>query len=81
MTGPVCRVLHIDDDISLARLVQRKLERRGYAVEHAGSGQEGLARLARGGITVIALDHEMPGVTGPEILPALLARGAAPPVI
>jgi len=82
MTDPaVVRILYIDDDAALARLVQRKLERRGYAVECAANGQDGLARLERGGIAVVGLDHEMPGATGLDVLPALLARADAPPVI
>lgn len=75
------RLLYIDDDIALARLVQRKLGRRGYVVECATSGQEGLARVAQGGISVVGLDHEMPDAIGLDILPALLAGADAPPVV
>ncbi|SMF92076.1 Two-component sensor histidine kinase, contains HisKA and HATPase domains [Azospirillum oryzae] len=81
MTDPAVRILYIDDDAAMARLVQRRLERRGYAVEWAKDGQEGLERLERGGITVVGLDHEMPGATGLDILPTLLARENAPPVV
>ncbi|TWA61854.1 two-component sensor histidine kinase [Azospirillum baldaniorum] len=81
MTDPAVRILYIDDDVAMARLVQRKLERRGYAVECAQDGQEGLRRLDLGGITVVGLDHEMPGATGLDILPALLSRDNAPPVV
>ncbi|UKJ76774.1 sensor histidine kinase [Azospirillum brasilense] len=81
MTDPAVRILYIDDDVAMARLVQRKLERRGYAVECAQDGQEGLRRLDLGGITVVGLDHEMPGATGLDILPALLSRDDAPPVV
>ncbi|MBP2303398.1 response regulator [Azospirillum picis] len=81
MTDPAVRILYIDDDVAMARLVQRKLERRGYAVECAKDGQEGLARLQQGGIMAVGLDHEMPGATGLDILPALLSRENAPPVV
>ncbi|WP_042689255.1 response regulator [Azospirillum sp. B506] len=81
MTAPAVRILYIDDDVVLARLVQRKLERRGYAVEWAKDGREGVERLEQGGITVVCLDHEMPGATGLDILPALLSGKNAPPVV
>ena len=40
------RVLYMEDDAAQARLVQKCLERVGYAVDLAGDGTEGLA-LAR----------------------------------
>lgn len=75
------RVLYIDDDAGLARLVRRTLEGAGHAFEHAASGEEGLARIARGGIEVVALDHHLPGRTGLDILQVIRAEPGAPPVI
>lgn len=75
------RVLYIDDDPGLGRLVQRALAARGYAVELALDGDAGLARLGRGDIDVVALDHHMPGQTGLDILPAIRALPEAPPVV
>lgn len=75
------RVLYIDDDPGLGRLVQRALAARGYSVELALDGDAGLARLGEGGIDVVALDHHMPGQTGLDILPAIRALPEAPPVV
>jgi two-component sensor histidine kinase len=75
------RVLYIDDDPGLGRLVQRALQGRGHLVELATSGDAGLARLAQGGIDVVALDHYMPGQTGLEVLPRIRAVPDAPPTI
>jgi two-component sensor histidine kinase/CheY-like chemotaxis protein len=75
------RILYIDDDYGLARLVGRTLERAGYAFEHAASGALGLARLAQDDFDVVALDHHMPGETGLEILRRLMDMPAAPPVV
>ena len=61
-------VLYIDDDAGLARLVQRAIERRGYHFEHAATGEDGLARIAQGGIDVVALDHNLPTGTGLDVL-------------
>jgi two-component sensor histidine kinase len=85
MTEPVPpgrgRVLYIDDDPGLGRLVQRALTARGYVVELALDGDAGLVRLGAGGIDVVALDHHMPGQTGLDILPCIRALPEAPPVV
>ncbi len=75
------RVLYVDDDPGLGRLVQRALQKRGYVVELASSGDAGLARLAQGGIDVVALDHYMPGQTGLDVLSRIRAVPDAPPII
>ncbi len=74
-------VLYIDDDVALARLVQRDLGRHGFAVETAPDGATGLARLRQGGVDVVALDHYMPGQDGLEILAALRDLPDPPPVV
>jgi two-component sensor histidine kinase len=75
------RVLYIDDDVALARLTTRTLERAGYSVAHAPSGDEGLARLAGEAFDVVALDHHMPGETGLDVLERIKALPKPPPVI
>jgi two-component sensor histidine kinase len=75
------RVLYVDDDPALARLVQRALERRGFAVRHATSGEEGLKLVQAGGVDAVALDHHLPDQTGLNLLPHIRALPNAPPVI
>ncbi len=75
------RVLYVDDDAGLARLVQKTLEPRGFAFEHVTNAVDALARLSRGGIDVVALDHHMPGQTGLDILPQIVGLPDAPPVV
>jgi len=74
-------LLYIDDDKTLARLVDRGLSRLGLKVVHAAGGVEGLERLAQGGIDVIALDQYMPGLDGLETLERIMAIPSAPPVV
>ena len=71
MSNPTPRVLYVDDDPALARLVQLSLGRRGYTVENVTSSAAGLARLRKGGIDLIALDHFLPIGTGLDFLEAL----------
>lgn len=81
MTDPVARILYIDDDPGLGRLVQKALEARGFAVALATSGEDGLKLLADGGFNVVALDHHMPGMNGLDTLPRIRELPNAPPII
>jgi two-component sensor histidine kinase len=74
-------ILYIDDDPALARLVQKALARKGYIVETATTREAGFARLEKGGIDVIALDHFLPTGTGLEFLEQLSAHPTRPPVV
>ncbi len=81
MTDRPLRILYVDDDPGLARLVQKGLERRGYAVEVAQDGEGGLRRIETGEIDVVALDHYMPGQDGLETLARVRALPDPPPVV
>ncbi|MFD2646703.1 response regulator [Devosia albogilva] len=74
-------ILYIDDDPGLCRLVQKALERRGYVVECAHTGEEGLARLRQGGIDVVGLDHYLPTGTGIDVLAAMADLDDHPAVV
>jgi len=75
------RVLYIDDDPGIGRLVQRHFQRAGCDVTLATSGAEGLARAAESQFDAIALDHYMPGQDGLEVLASICALPDPPPVI
>lgn len=75
------RLLYIDDDPALRRLVSKEFERHGYSVQLATTGEEGLRRLRAGGIDVVALDHYMPGQDGLETLASIRVDPEAPPVV
>jgi two-component sensor histidine kinase len=74
-------LLYIDDDATLAHLVDRGLSRLGLNVVHAAGGTAGLERLKQGDIDVVALDQYMPGLDGLETLEAIMAIPDAPPVV
>ena len=75
------RVLYIDDDEGLTRLIQKALGRRGFDVTGVNSADAGLARLTSESFDVVALDHTMPGRGGLETLAELMALPNAPPVV
>ena len=82
--GPVeepIRLLYIDDDQGLSRLVQKDLERNGFQVTCAPDGDTGLALLREHAFDVVALDHFMPVREGLDVLPEIRALPDAPPVV
>jgi DNA-binding NtrC family response regulator len=75
-------VLVVDDDPTQRRLIQAVLERDGFAVIHAESGDQALSQLMGGKtIDAVMLDMVMPGMTGIAVLEEMRSRGLNPPVI
>jgi two-component sensor histidine kinase len=81
MPDETVRVLYIDDDPGICRLVQRHLERSGFLVKVAYEAELGLAMARAEAFDAIALDHYMPGREGLDVLADLRALDHAPPVI
>ncbi len=81
MTVTAPTLLYIDDEVALARLVERGLKKHGFVFEHAADGQTGIARIEQGGIDVVALDQHMPGLDGLDTLERIQAIPNAPPVV
>ena len=81
MNAPPPAILYVDDDEGLRRLTARALRRRGYRVELAGSGAEGVAMAAAERFDLVAVDHYMPAQDGLQTLAALKKLDPPPPVI
>ncbi len=75
------RILYIDDDVALCRLVSRVLERRGFSVTTALDGARGLELARTGRFDAAAVDHYMPDQLGLETLERLQAIPFDAPVI
>ena len=61
------RVLVVDDDPAIVRLVSSKLDMSGYRVMTATSGGDALERIAQDGLPHLAIvDINMPGIDGFE---------------
>jgi hypothetical protein len=67
-------VLVIDDDATAREALQKILNHRGFRVETAASGDEGLRLARRLHPMVIILDAVMPGMDGRAVLAALKAE-------
>jgi DNA-binding response OmpR family regulator len=84
MTARDRRVLIVEDDESLRRIVSRHLRSLGYAVDEATSAEGAVTALEDGlRPDVVILDLNLPGDTGWDLLrgPALAAAGSPPVVI
>ncbi len=68
------RVLVVDDEAGLRRIVRRYLEGRGHRVDEAGSGAEALERVAAAAYDTVLLDLKMPEMTGDELFRILRER-------
>jgi DNA-binding response OmpR family regulator len=75
------RILIVDDDESLRRLLLSTLPREGYELVEARDGTEALELLAGELPDLVLLDWKMPGAGGAEVLEAIKSRNPAVPVI
>jgi CheY-like chemotaxis protein len=66
-----CRVLAVDDEPNIRRLIQTHLSRAGYQVLLACDGEEALALARAEQPEIIILDVMMPGMDGFQVLEAL----------
>jgi PAS domain S-box-containing protein len=73
------RVLLVDDEAAVRRVVARYLERRGHAVDQVGEGGQALVQLnaAKPPYDVLVCDVRMPGVGGIELLKHLQVHDEA----
>ena len=62
------RVLVVDDDPAVRESCERVFAQRGYEVETAGTGREGLDRARRGYFDCALFDLKMPDMDGMEII-------------
>lgn len=72
------KVLLVDDDRKLCRLVQEYLLPMGYAVDAVHTGKEGLIKALAGEYHVMILDVMMPGMDGFEVLKSLRKESDMP---
>ena len=67
------RILIVDDEEAIRRLLHQKLSSEGYQCHEAGSAEQALDRLRNNAIDLVILDIKMPGKSGIEVLPEIKA--------
>lgn len=75
------RVLVVEDEARMARLLKRGLEEEGHAVDVAGDGPEGLWLATENPYAAVVLDVMLPGFDGFELCRRLRAAGVWAPVL
>ena len=75
------RVLLVEDELRLARLVHRALTEEGYAVDMADTGQRALTAIEQVTYDVIVLDVMLPDTDGLSVCRRARARHVAAPIL
>jgi DNA-binding response OmpR family regulator len=76
------RVLLVEDEPKMARLIRRVLEAEGMTVDHAADGLGGLGLAVAGTpYDVVVLDWMLPDIDGIEVLRLLRGRRVFTPVL
>src|SRR4030095_15741787 len=76
----VPRILLVDDDPDIARLVQHVLAANGLEpATQVTTGRDALTSLA--GVDIVLLDHQLPDTSGLDVLEAIRGRPGPPAII
>jgi DNA-binding NtrC family response regulator len=68
------KILLVDDDQDFLSVNQKRLAKRGYAVQTVAIGLEVFEKLQAQDIQVVVLDVKMPGMNGIEVLKEIKMR-------
>lgn len=77
----IIRILYVEDDEGLVRLMQRRLRRQGYEVISAPDGEAGIEAYQNEQFDVLVLDQVLPGKSGLDVLRELNDAGNLIPTI
>ena len=81
MNEQMDRVLIVDDDIELCRLLSERLSTEGFALEAVHDGVRGLERVLSREHAFVILDLMLPGMGGLDVLRHLRAQSPVPVLI
>ena len=75
------RILLVEDEEKLARMVEMELKYEGYQVEKALDGRRGLELALGGGFDLVLLDIMLPQLSGMEVLRRLRRESQVPVIM
>ncbi len=75
------RILVVDDDATVAEVVERYLRREGYEVETVGDGRLALDRALADPPDLVVLDLMLPGIDGLDVCRRLRALAPVPVIM
>jgi two-component system, OmpR family, KDP operon response regulator KdpE len=79
-THPV-RILVIDDEPAIRRLLKTSLSAEGYVVEEAATGEAGWAQFNKVKPDLVLLDLGLPDIDGREVLKRVRGAGLVPVIV
>lgn len=77
----VAKILVVEDDQGLARMVREWLTFERHLVETSGDGREGLEKLCSFQYDLVVLDWDLPQISGVEICRQFRSRGGNTPIL
>lgn len=75
------RLLVIEDEVKIARVIQAALRRESHAVDIVHDGSEGLAMAESEPYDLLIIDRMLPGLSGTEIIEKLRTQGQGTPML
>jgi len=75
------RILMVDDEPQIRRVVRAALCAAGYAVADAGSGEDAIAKLRTETFDLLLLDGHLPGISGVQTCREIRMRSEGPVII
>lgn len=81
MTDYISRILVVDDEERIRRLLKMYLEKEGYEIEEAEDGETALSLAMNRDYALILLDVMLPGIDGIEVCTRLRQVKATPVVM
>ncbi|WP_255939889.1 response regulator transcription factor [Saccharibacillus sp. JS10] len=80
MADQIERILVVDDEERIRRLLRMYLEKEGYEIDEAEDGESALQKATEGDYTLVILDVMLPGIDGVEVC-ARLRQVKSTPVL
>jgi DNA-binding response OmpR family regulator len=78
VTAPALRILLVDDEVSVQKLLTYPLRKEGYEVVGALDGREALDRLSEDNFDLVVLDVMLPKLDGFDVCRQIRAKSAVP---
>ncbi|MBP2159224.1 MULTISPECIES: hybrid sensor histidine kinase/response regulator [Asticcacaulis] len=77
------QILYVEDDAALARLLQKRMDRAGLAVDTVETAEKALDLIMRDGkaYDLLLVDYNLPGMSGLELLERLGKVPGSPPAV
>ncbi len=75
------RILYVEDDAALGRLLQRRMDRVGLTIDLVETAEEGLEALQTKTYDLVLVDYNLPGMNGLELLDRMAQLPQPPPAV